>query len=61
MLTWNAVRAGGLTIALGLGMPLLAGCEDDPAEEAGQAMEETGEQAGDAAEDACDAAEDAAD
>jgi hypothetical protein len=61
MLTWNALRAGGLTIALGLGMPLLAACEDEPAEDVGEAMEETGERAGDAAEDAGDAAEDAAD
>jgi hypothetical protein len=54
MLDWNTLRAGGLMVALGLGMPLLAACEDEPAEDVGEAMEETGEEAGEAMEDAGD-------
>jgi hypothetical protein len=61
MLSWNTVRASGLMIALGLGMPLLAACENDSDEDVGEAMEETGEDVGDAMEDAGDRAEDAGD
>jgi hypothetical protein len=60
MLTWNAVRAGGLAVALGLGMPLLVACENDSGEDVGETIEETGEEAGEAMEDAGDEAEDAA-
>jgi hypothetical protein len=59
MLSWNAVRAGGLMIALGLGMPLLVACENDADEDVSETMEETGEEAGEAMEDAGDEAEDA--
>lgn len=58
MSTWDVLRAGGLAIALGLGAPLLAACEDQgPAEEAGEAIDETGEEAGEAVEDAGEAAD----
>jgi hypothetical protein len=59
MLSWNVVRAGGLAFALGLGMPLLAACENDSGEDVGDTMEETGEEAGEAMEDAGEEAEDA--
>jgi hypothetical protein len=39
----------------------VAGCDDGPGEEAGEAMDDAAEEAGDAAEEAGDAAEEAAD
>ena len=49
---------GSVLLPLGF---VLAGCDDGPAENAGEAVDDAAEEAGDAAEDAGEAAEDATD
>lgn len=48
-----------VAVTLLFGSSLLVACEDEPAEEVGEAIEEGGETAGEAAEETGEAAEDA--
>jgi hypothetical protein len=49
---WLRSRLMGLAVLMPLVM--LAGCDDGPAEDAGEAIDESAEEAGDAAEEATD-------
>jgi hypothetical protein len=53
------IRPWLVAVTLLFGSSLLVACEDEPAEEVGEAMEEGGEAAGEAAEETGEAAEDA--
>lgn len=54
-LNTKTLRASALAILLALGAGgLLAGCDDGPAEEAGEAIDDTVDDAGDAIEDTFD-------
>jgi hypothetical protein len=52
-MTWLRSRLLGAVVLMPLG-GMLVGCDDGPAENAGEAIDETAEEAGDAAEDATD-------
>ena len=57
---WLRKRLWWATVLVPLAF-VVAGCDDGPGEEAGEAMDEAGEEAGEAAEEAGEAAEEAAD
>jgi len=57
---WLRKRLWWAAILLPLGF-VVAGCDDSPVEDAGEAVEDAGEEAGEVVEDAGEAAEDVTD